>query len=101
MSKQFTQEDRDKAADAVELRRDPIALLEASDLVVTPRERKAILQRLRQMPTGWRNLYLKGLAGSPAAAIKSQCGECLGYARDDITKCTAPACPLYRVRPFR
>ena len=98
---QFTKHDRDKAKASVALRANPSALLVASGLDLTTKERAAVLARLGQMPESWRNLYLRAVGGSQAAAIKSQCGECLGWVRDEITACTALACPLYNVRPFQ
>ncbi len=99
--RQFTDEDRAKTAETLELRKDPARLLAESGLDIPARERAAILERLEQMPASWRRLYLRALGGSQAAAIKSHCGECMGWVRDEITKCTAPACPLYHVRPFQ
>lgn len=38
---------------------------------------------------------------SKQAGIKAFCLECIGYDRTAIRNCTAPACPLYEVRPFQ
>lgn len=35
------------------------------------------------------------------ASINAFCLECLGGDRAAIRTCTAPACPLYEVRPFQ
>jgi len=40
-------------------------------------------------------------AASPRQAIKAQCLECVGFSRDEITTCTAYACPLWEYRPFQ
>lgn len=57
----------------------------------------------RVVPESWRKLYDKCLAvkTSPRSAIKMQCGECVGYIRDEITRCTDTGCPLFGYRPFR
>ena len=97
----FTQDDKDRSVISRTLTKDPAKLLAASGLDLPADVRQAVLSRLGQMPITWRNLYLRAVAGSQAAAIKAHCGECVGWERDEITKCTAPACPLYAVRPFR
>lgn len=38
---------------------------------------------------------------SPRAAIKAFCCECVAFDIEEIRQCTAPACPLYRYRPFQ
>lgn len=35
---------------------------------------------------------------SPMRAIRAQCTECMGYQKNEVSKCTAPLCPLF---PFR
>jgi len=98
---QFTEEAREKAQASLELRKDPKKLLAESGLDLNEHDRAMVLDRLKQMPVGWRKVYLRALGGSQAAGIKAHCGECIGWIRDEITKCTAHACPLYRLRPFQ
>ena len=59
--------------------------------------------RLRQMPASLRRSYVRAIRGeaSPKEAIKAQCSECMGYDRDAVATCTAPACPLWRYRPWQ
>ena len=64
--------------------------------------RKSACERLSQMGPNRRNGYLRALKGdSPAAAIKAFCLECVGWQKEEVKLCTAPACPLYRYRPFQ
>lgn len=48
-------------------------------------------------------LFKRAYAGkSLRAAVNAFCCECLGFApSDEIAECTAPACPLFAVRPGR
>lgn len=39
--------------------------------------------------------------GSPRAAVKLQCLECVGGIRADVASCTDRGCPLYVVRPYK
>jgi hypothetical protein len=59
--------------------------------------------RLRQMPVKFRGAYVRAVRGeaSPLQAIKSQCSECMGYDRLAVAECPAPACPLWRYRPWQ
>jgi hypothetical protein len=59
--------------------------------------------RLRQMPVKLRRSYVRAIRGeaSPSQAIKAQCSECMGYDRLAVAECTAPACPLWRYRPWQ
>ena len=38
---------------------------------------------------------------SPRMAIRAFCLQCVGYVRNDITNCTATACPLWHYRPYQ
>lgn len=57
-------------------------------------------RRLAQMPARIRGIYAKGLR-SKAAAIQSQCLECVGYSREDVSGCTDLGCPLWPHRPYQ
>lgn len=76
-------------------RRKPPRLRSDTELV-------AIDARIAQMPSSCRAVYRRAVKGkSQAAAIKAFCLECVGWARAEVTSCTAPACPLFMYRPFR
>lgn len=68
-------------------------------------ERMALLRarRIETAPMTFRKLLADSMAGkcSPRQAIKAQCSECAGFVRDDITTCTAYACPLWAYRPHQ
>ena len=51
----------------------------------------------------YRGAYQKALNAecSPREAIKAFCLHCVGYARVDVTNCTAPRCPLFQFRPYQ
>lgn len=59
--------------------------------------------RLATMPTASRKLFERVYAGkaSPRACVKAFCQECVGFERAAITGCTAYACPLWNLRPYR
>ena len=40
-------------------------------------------------------------AGGRANAIKAMCLSCVGFQREQITKCTGFSCPLWAYRPFQ
>jgi hypothetical protein len=63
----------------------------------------AIAKRAAEMPRKYRPAYLKAAGGtaSPRTAIKAFCLECVGWQREEVARCTAPACPLYAYRPFQ
>jgi hypothetical protein len=53
------------------------------------------------MPETCRRTYLRAMQGkSLSAAVKAFCMECVGWDRQEVARCTAPACPLYPYRPF-
>lgn len=56
-----------------------------------------------QIPESWQKLYARTQSGkaSPRQAIKMQCGECIGYDRTEIPKCSDFGCPLHKYRPFK
>ena len=62
-----------------------------------------ILKRLDAIPQKYRNIYIKAFSGkaSPRQAIKAFCLECVYWQKEEIRKCTCPACPLYRLRPYQ
>lgn len=69
---------------------------------VTTTEWAQIEKRLAEMPFSMRYRYLQAMTGkSLRAAVNSFCSECVGWVRDEVTKCTAPACPLYPYRPYQ
>ena len=39
--------------------------------------------------------------GNLKAAVKLNCLQCCGYARKEVSRCSAFACPLYRFRPYQ
>lgn len=63
------------------------------------------LQRLEQVERDGPSclgVFRKAYASkSKGAAIKAFCLECLWMDRQAIRACTAPACPLWNVRPFQ
>lgn len=74
----------------------------------TRRELKAtqdpsVAKRAAQTPPKCRAAYLRAVQGkaSPRAATKAFCLECVGWQREEVAHCTAPACPLYAYRSFR
>ena len=38
---------------------------------------------------------------SPREAIKVRCLLCVGWEREEVTRCTCTGCPLYLYRPFQ
>ena len=51
----------------------------------------------------YRGVMRRAYAGtaSPRTAIKAFCLQCVGYLREDVTSCTALACPLHGYRPYQ
>ena len=70
---------------------------------LSPTRQAAIRDRASQMPKLYRPGYLRAVSGMGNAkhAIKAHCLECMGWDRAEITRCTAPACPLYGYCPFQ
>ena len=60
-------------------------------------------RRLPTIPTKYQKLYLRVLEdkASPREAIKCNCLECVGWVKEEVARCTAPACPLYLHRPYQ
>lgn len=67
----------------------------------TPDRQQAIAERLAQVPTKYRKLYLRAVEGNRPAAVRSQCLECCGWQKLEVRSCTDLGCPLYVVRPYR
>ena len=44
---------------------------------------------------------MKAVGGGRAAAVKAFCLECCGWKPQEVRSCSAPACPLWAVRPFQ
>ena len=60
-----------------------------------------IAKRLEDVPETMRRTYLRAVSGkSKPAAIRAFCAECVAWEREEVRRCTAPACPLYPYRPF-
>lgn len=71
-----------------------------------PQSEKITLKRASRLattPTSCQTLFKRCWAGkaSPRAAIKAFCLECVGFDRAAVTTCTAWACPLWPLRPFK
>ncbi len=61
-----------------------------------------IAKRLAAMPSTCRGAYKKAVNHkSMRAAVNSQCLECIGYIRKEISVCSDLGCPLYSYRPFQ
>jgi hypothetical protein len=76
-------------------------LLKAASLDRPATEIAKIAKRLEDTPETMRRTYLRAVGGkSKAAAIKAFCSECVGWDRQEVRRCTAPACPLFALRPF-
>ena len=60
---------------------------------------KARAKRLQDAPARFRQLYRRAWKRkSRKAAIRAFCLECVCWSPTEVTKCTAPACPLYEYR---
>jgi len=76
-------------------------LLKAASLDRPQAEIAKIAKRLEDTPETMRRTYLRAVSGkSKPAAIRAFCAECVGWEREEVRRCTAPACPLYPYRPF-
>ena len=60
-------------------------------------------RRIDQTSPMYKSLMRRACEGSasPRQAIKAFCLHCVGDLRDQITNCTAYACPLYEYRPYQ
>jgi hypothetical protein len=58
---------------------------------------------LAEVPEMYQGVTQRAFAGtgSPRAAIKAKCLECVGYVRADVSACVAVRCPLHAYRPYR
>ena len=87
--------------------KNPENLLSAAELASNTPETNAKIaakraERLSTAPSSWRGILRRSWTGnSRKTAIKAFCGECVGFNRDEITNCTALACPLRKYRPFQ
>lgn len=58
--------------------------------------------RILETPETFIRTYLKAMEGNNrAAGVKAFCAMCMGWNRENVTKCTDKACPLYPYRPFQ
>lgn len=61
-----------------------------------------IAERLNAVPAAYRGCYRRATSGnSLRAAVNAFCLECMGWQRTEVVRCTASACPLFRVRPYQ
>jgi hypothetical protein len=60
-------------------------------------------RRIAETSKKYRPLMRRAIFGdaTPRGAIKAFCLHCTGDLRDQITNCTAYACPLYEYRPYQ
>ena len=67
-----------------------------------PRRERRFKQVTEHYPSRM-GLFRKVYQGqaSPRQCIKAFCLECNGWEPDAIAKCTAPACPLWNLRPYQ
>ena len=70
---------------------------------VGDQQRAKRLRQVSEQSPRHKGLFERVFAGdsSPRQCIKAFCLECNGWETDAIAKCTAPACPLFNVRPFQ
>ena len=68
---------------------------------ILQRQQERLLQVKTDAPSCLKTFEKAYEGRSKQAAIKAHCLECVGYDRTAIRNCTAPACPLYEVRPFQ
>lgn len=60
------------------------------------------IKRIETAPISARGILKRAYQGnSRKTAIKAMCLECLGFDRAGVADCTAPACPLFKFRPFQ
>ncbi len=67
-----------------------------------PQQARRLRQVAEHYPSRLR-LFKRLYAGqtSPRECIKAFCLECNGWEEAAIRECCAPACPLYRLRPYQ
>ena len=97
----FTDEERAKARASFSLAKNATEVTKQAGLDVSAAVEAKIVARVDSMPVGCRATYLKAMRGrSLAAAVKAFCLECVQWEREEVRRCTAPACPLFPYRPF-
>ena len=90
--------DRMARARAAKLNQSPKASKRCRDM----RNHPKVLARSAQMPEIYRSNYSRAMSGkSPAAGIKAHCLMCVGWQREEVKQCTAPACPFFPYRPYQ
>ena len=69
----------------------------------SPIDNPSVRKRIESMPKSCRGNYIKAVNGTAShrQAIKALCMECVCWDRAEVAACTAPACPLYKYRPFK
>ena len=74
------------------------------NIVLTPERIKELKDKevARTLPR-YKRIIERALngEGSPRAAIKARCLQCVGELREEIRRCTAPHCALYEFRPYQ
>ena len=71
-------------------------------MVILQERRKERLSQVKMDAPSCLKTFENAYKGkSRRLAIKAFCFECMGYDRAAIRNCTAPACPLWEVRPFK
>jgi len=71
------------------------------ELLTLEPSRRAQAERIAKSAfTSYRSRYFRALRGelSPRGAIRAFCLHCMGWEREEITRCTAKGCPLWRYR---
>lgn len=59
-------------------------------------------RKLEQIPLRQRPVFRRAWGGqSRKAAMRAFCLECMGYESAEVSRCTAPACPLFEYREDR
>ena len=66
------------------------------------KQRETIKERFKDIPLSKQRIYISALKGkSVTVAVKVHCLECVGWDKEEVQKCTSPACPLFLYRPYR
>ena len=69
---------------------------------IQPQHKDRIFKRLTEMPTDYQRTYMRAMTGkSRQAAMDAFCQMCVCWQREEVRKCSDPACPLYRHRPYQ
>jgi len=98
--KEMTPEMRAAASATRRLAENAQELLDSANLPLSATQKAAVLKRLKDMPASYRGRYLRALTGKArGAAMRHFCCECMGYDREAVKECTAPACALWPYRP--